>query len=234
MFFRRGDRAACEKLGIAPKKVFRRLELDRPFEDFDFVVFDTELTGLNKKKDEIISIGAVRIRDMRIVPADTFHVCAIPDENVPTPGTMVHRITPEELSRARPLREILPGFVKFCGDSLLVGHFIGLDMAFINRALKKHYHCRLFNPCIDTMVMARLYQEKCWESFHDRFNLKVSYNLADLSRQYGLPIFDAHDALEDALQTAYLFLFLTRKLQQKGYSSLKGIYRAGQAWRAIV
>jgi len=227
------NRRRCEQLGIAPKEFFRGLDLGRPPEDFDFVVFDTELTGLNRRRDEIVAIGAVRIKKMRIASADTFHVCATPADNVPAAGTIIHRITPEELRNAAPIQKVLPEFVRFCSTSLLVGHFIGLDMAFINRTLKKHFRCRLHNPCIDTMLLARLYTEKCWESYHDRFNLKVSYNLADLGRQYGLPEFEPHDALEDALQTAYLFLFLTRKLQQMGYRTLKDIHRAGQAWRFI-
>ncbi len=227
MFFLKKKSALnCEDPGVADKRTFYRLDLDRPFADFDFVVFDTELTGLKPKKDEIISIGAVRIKKMRIAAADTFHQYAVPDRNIPTAGTMVHRITPDELKNARPITRVLPEFVRFCGRSILVGHFIGLDMSFVNRALKKHFHCRLHNPCLDTMVMARLYQEKCREGFHDRFDLRVSYNLQDLSHQFSLPIFAAHDALEDAMQTAYLFLYLVRKLEQSGYTTLKDIHRA--------
>lgn len=83
------------------------------------------------------------------------------------------------------------------------------------------------------MRMAQVYTETCWKNYHDQFNLRVSFNLADLSNAYGLPAFSQHDALQDSLQTAYLFIYLTKKLKVRGLIPLKDLFNAGQSWEKI-
>ena len=120
----------------------------------------------------------------------------------------------------------MPQFIEFCGSSLLVGHYVGLDMKFFNRAAQMLFGSIIKNPCLDTMYLAQAYTEKCWTQYHDQYNLQISYNLGDLSEAYGLPIFKQHDALNDAIQTAYLFIFLIKQLQKQGLVSLRDIFQA--------
>jgi DNA polymerase-3 subunit epsilon len=196
-----------------------------------FVVFDTELTGLNKRKDEIIAIGAVRINNLRIILKDTFYSFVKPKNLEPSQSTLVHRITPEQLRQAPELHEVLPRFVEFVNRSLLVGHFIGIDMAFLNRAVQSVMGGSLSNPCIDTMRMARGYKEARLVHSYGNYEQTESYRLEDLSKEFNLPRFKPHDAFEDALQAAYLFLYLLQKLQRGGVKTLKQMYRAGRsAW----
>lgn len=213
---------------------FAEVNHDLPLTEYDFVVLDTELTGLNQRRDEIVSIGAVRIRQLTIVAGETFQTLVRPATKTGvTDGTFIHRITPQELIDVPKLKEVLPAFIDFCGPSLLIGHYVDLDVTFLNKASKKLFGSIMKNPCLDTMRMAQVYTESCWEQYHDRFNLDVSYNLADLSRKYDLPVFPEHDALLDALQTAYLFLFLVQKLRGQGLVTLRDLFRAGQTWKRI-
>ncbi len=212
---------------------FRNFDQSKPISAYEFVVFDTELTGLNLRTDEIVSIGAVRIRDLRILTGENFYVHVRPNKPLPKDSTLIHRITPEQLQHAAELPDILPDFIEFVNGALLVGHYVGLDISFINRALKKYLGGRLTNPCIDTMRLARIYKEEQWGNYYDQFDYKISYNLADLAQEYGLPTFEQHDALQDALQDAYLFLFLLKKLKSGGIETLKDLYLAGRSWRWI-
>ncbi|MDF1614884.1 3'-5' exonuclease [Desulfurivibrio dismutans] len=212
---------------------FRRLDQNRPLSDYEFVVFDTELTGLNRRQDEIVSIGAVKVRHLQIMVGETFHVYVKPSRPLPKNSTLIHRITPQQIDQAPRLAEVLPDFISFCGQALLVGHYVGLDVAFLNRACRRHYGAPVSNPCLDTMRLAQTYTEMQWQQYHDRFRMDVAYNLAALGREYGLPDFTLHDAYEDALQTAYLFVFLIKQMRSKGIVTLRDIFSAGQAWRNL-
>jgi DNA polymerase-3 subunit epsilon len=83
------------------------------------------------------------------------------------------------------------------------------------------------------MRLDQAYTKTCWENYHDQFNLRVSFNLADLSNAYGLPAFSQHDALQDSLQTAYLFIYLAKKMEVQGLITLKDLFNAGQSWKKI-
>jgi DNA polymerase III subunit epsilon len=207
---------------------FSRFDQDQPVESYDFVSFDTELTGLNPRHDEIVSIGAVRIRNLRIVAGDNFFSYTRPNRSLPKDSTLIHRITPEQLTDAPDLATVLPEFVEFCGDSLLIGHYVNLDMAFVNRAGRRLLGGTLKNPCVDSMRLAQAYQEHQRRTNFGRVHVGTSYNLAVLAREYDLPLFMQHDALEDALQTAYLFVFLVKRLKEAGYLTLKDIHAGGR------
>jgi len=217
----------------ANREYFRSFSQDKPLTEYEFVVFDTELTGLNERRDELVSIGAVRIREMRLDLQNCFYTCIRPDQCIPKTSTLIHRITPGQGDEAPGLDSVLPEFVSFCGQALLVGHNVGLDIGFVNRALQKNLGGRLHNPCLDTMRLAMLYKETQWENYYDRYNLNVSYSLGDLSREYGLPLFEEHNALQDAMQTAYLFLFFVHKLHGGKIKTLRDLFLAGKNWRWI-
>ncbi len=230
MLFRLGLRPSLSGLE-RNHAFFRSTDLNRPLNHSEFVVLDTELTGLDQRRDAIVSIGAVRIRNLSIVPGESLYRLVKPDIPLPRLSTLIHWITPQELADQPDIAAVLPELVDFCGDAFIVGHCIGLDMGFLNRAFRRHYGGILRTPCIDTMRMAMLYQEELWESSQERYRFEISYNLNDLSSRYGLPLFGQHNALQDALQTAYLFLFLAKKLGQGGIVTLRNLFDAGRAWR---
>jgi len=209
------------------------LDQTKPLEDYDFVVLDTELTGLDPNADEIVAIGAVRIRGMRIHPSESYYTLVHPDMDLPRLSTLIHRITPDEVSRAPRLDSAMTGLLNFAGRSLLVGHHVGMDMTFLSRASRQVFGGPLKNPCLDTLRLAQAYQEELFEGYYDQFNLNISYNLTDLAGQHGLPVFPAHNALMDAMQTAYLFLFLARKLRGGTVKTLKELHAAGSTRRFL-
>ncbi len=213
---------------LANKDFFASFDQGRPLSEYTFVVCDTELTGLNKKKDELISIGAVMIRDLQIDLSSMFHNFIKPENMDPTQATLVHRITPQQLEAAEPIDVVLPRFVEYIQGSLLVGHHLPLDMYFLNKATARVMGGTLSNPGVDTMRMAQGYKRVQLGHYHEHNPREISYSLDDLGREYNLPQFKPHDALEDALQTAYLFLYLIKKFRKGGLVTLKDIFQSGR------
>ena len=210
------------------EEVFLTFDQARPIEECEFVVLDTELTGLNPRRNEIISIGAVRIRDMRIVVGENFHTYVHARKPSLKDSTLIHRITPEQLNAAPALDEVLPKFVEFCGTAVLVGHYLQLDLAFINKAAKRILGGRLQNPAMDCARLAQAHLAYLNRAGVKRISIDDTFQLPKLAREYGLPLFVPHDALEDALQTAYLFLFLTAKLREYGLETFRDFRQAAE------
>lgn len=217
-----------DPLLVRNEEQFKRLDSRLPLYDYDYVVCDTELTGLHKRKDEIVSIGAVRISGLQIELCNTFHTLVRPVKLDANQATFVHRITPEQLRKAPCIEEILPQFVEYCTGALVVGHCISLDLHFLNLAIRKNLGGTLPNPSLDTMNMARLYKELAAKKGVRFVGNPGSLVLDDLTTEFKLPRFKPHDALEDALQTAYLFLFLAKKLKSLGVQTLEDVRQLGR------
>ena len=209
------------------RRLFAGFEQTRPLTDYRFVVLDTELTGLGRR-DEIISIGAVRLSGLQIEMGSTFHRLVRPRNLNHNQATFIHQITPEQLRESPAIEEVLPEFVEFCGDSLLVGHFLEIDMGYLNRAARKVLGGTLANPAVDTLRLVKAYKEAHLVSEFGYCDQSFSYNLDDLSSEFNLPRFRPHDALEDALQCAYLFLFLLKKLEGGRVKTLRELHQVGR------
>ena len=216
------------------KQAFRRFDSNLPLHEYEMVVFDTELTGLNVKKDEIVAIGGVKIRNLQIQCNETFYALVKPDEHFHTPSTMVHRITPQELDRAEKLEDILPRFLDFCGDAIHIGHYHRLDLEFFNAASKRLLGGLIRTPYLDTMRLAMAYNEAKHGRYYDHSNIHGAYTLDALSKEFNLPVFTAHNALQDSLQAAYLFLFLVKKMRDYSFRTMHDYLMAGRKWKIIL
>jgi len=123
---------------------------------------------------------------------------------------------------------VLPDFVEFCGDSLLVGHFLEIDMGYLNRAAGKVLGGPLANPAIDTLRLVKAYKEGNLAVTTATSTSLFPATLKKLSEEFKLPRFKPHDALEDALQCAYLFLFLLKKLNGGQVKTLRQLHQVGR------
>lgn len=210
------------------EEYFVGFDQSMPVENYEFVVLDTELTGLDPRRDEIVSVGAFRISNLRISAGRNFFSYIRPGRELPKDSTLIHKITPEQVKEAPMPEEVWPAFVEFCGRSLLVGHFVTLDMTFINKALRRHMGGGLRNPCVDSMKLAAAFNDYNLRTRLRPAKRNPTFNLSGLARQFDLPVFEQHDSLEDALQTAYLFLFLVKQLREAGCLTLKDLYTVGR------
>ena len=145
------------------------MDTDAAIESVDYVVLDTELTGLNPRKDSIVSIGAVRMKGGRIDLGNIFYRLINPSSVMKHKSIVIHGITPSEVAEKPPIEGVMSEFIDFCRDDVIVGHFISLDMDFINREARRIYGAPLKNHVVDTC------------SIHEW----IRFNDGDFSRHYG-------------------------------------------------
>ncbi len=168
------------------------------------VVIDLETTGLLKRTDRIIEIGALRIREGRI--ADTCSILVDPGFPLTQEIVEITGITDEMLAGRERFEQIADTLLDFLGDDVLVGHSITGDYAFLKKAF---VDCRpkgfvFEKKGIDTLKLARALLEP-----------DEKKRLADCCRHYGY-VFHAHRAPDDAAAT----WFLLQKLYEE-FGSLK-------------
>ena len=151
----------------------------------DYVVFDLETTGISSQNDKIIEISAVKVQNGAIV--QEFSELVNPKCKIPYQASQINGITDDMVEDARTIDQVLPDFLDFIEEEILVGHNIhSFDMKFICRECKDIYDKVLGNNYIDTLYLAR----KCLPKLgHHR--------LTDLAEYFAIPTEGAHRALND-------------------------------------
>lgn len=174
---------------------------DEPRED-EIVVFDCETTGLDPKTDEIISIGAVKIKENRILTDEAIHLYIKQTRDISAKSITVHKIRNCDLEGAVTLEEAIERFLYYIGNRKLAGYYLEFDVAMINKYTKKMLGIALPNP--QEEVSALYYDKKLKRIPQGNIDLRFDTILKDLS----LPRLKAHDALNDAVMTAMMYLKL--------------------------
>ena len=183
---------------------------DKKIDDEEFVVFDIETTGLNSHTNEIIEIGAVKIKAGRIV--DRYSQLINPGRPIPYHITEITSITDEQVANEPKIDEVIGKFVDFIGDAVLVAHNAPFDMGFIKRDIKKYLNIDYQCSVIDTLQMAR-----------DLFPDLKKYGLGDLNKTLGLALEKHHRAVDDSQATANMFIIFLEKYKEKGLEYMKDI-----------
>ena len=183
---------------------------DKKIDEEEFVVFDIETTGLNSHTNEIIEIGAVKIKAGRIV--DRYSQLINPGRPIPYHITEITSITDEQVANEPKIDEVIGKFVDFVGDAVLVAHNAPFDMGFIKRDIKKYLNIDLECSVIDTLQMAR-----------DLFPDLKKYGLGDLNKTLGLALEKHHRAVDDSQATANMFIIFLDKYKEKGLEYMKDI-----------
>lgn len=206
--------AVCRYLEMNRKKI----PAGTPVQDIRFVVFDTETTGFDLKKDKIISIGAVALRAQRIEVGDSFEVL-VRQENVgDREAVSVHGLLRKDIASGIDEKQAVAAFLDYIGQSVLVAQHAGFDVCMVNRILSKHFGVRLFNEVIDTASLAKRLEKG---PYYNLAHKAGEYRLDTLCERYNIRLHDRHTSAGDAYLTAQLF----QRLLAKGSKS--GIETAG-------
>ncbi len=197
------------------------LSLDKaiPITEAGYVVIDTELTGLNTRKDAIISIGAVRMLGRRIELGNAFYRLVKPEATFKPESVVIHGITPSDVREAQQIDTILAQFIDFCQDNILVGHCVSLDMGFINRDMKRVFGRVMPNAVVDTLQLYEWLRQKRSDDPCFSSPLKEAA-LYEMAQCFGIPVRGAHDAIIDAFITAQLFQRFIPLLGEAGVLSV--------------
>ena len=179
----------------------------------EWVSLDCETTGLNVGKDEIISIGAVRIVGNRIMTSERLELLVRPERGVSAESVKIHRLRERDVAQGLPIDEAMKQLLHFIGSRPLVGYYLEFDVAMINKALFSMLGQGLPQAKIEVsgLYYDYKYQQQPAHTRQDapRIDLRFDTMMADL----GLPVRDAHDALNDAVMAALAFIKL-RQLKE--------------------
>lgn len=165
-----------------------------------FIAFDLETTGLSNGDDAIIEIGAVLVEGGQITAS--YQQLVDPACPIPAAASNVNHITDDMVKGQPKIHEVLPAFLSFVGDDVLVAHNVGFDAGFIQQACMRN---RFQSPqrYFDTMSLARYWPEA------------ENKKLGTLIKAAGIENDSAHRALGDAKAVAELVLATNKRRKEK-------------------
>ncbi|MCD8036472.1 MAG: PolC-type DNA polymerase III [Clostridiales bacterium] len=181
-------------------------------QDFDdeYVVFDIETTGLNKEKCKIIEIGAVKIKNRKII--DRYSTFIDPGEKLTQEITELTNITDKMLTGQRKIDVVLPEFLEFVGDAVLVAHNASFDTGFIRIKADELGITGVHNTILDTLELSRTLLK----------DLK-KHKLDIVAKRLGVSLEGHHRTVNDAEATAEIFLKLVEMLEENDVHNIDDI-----------
>jgi len=167
-------------------------------------VFDIETTGLDPKRGHrIIEIGAIRVEKGQIDRTKIFSSLVNPERPIPPDAKRIHCITDDALRDAPTIMTVLPAFLAFAKDSILVAHNATFDRGFLDIEKECCWGYVDLPPCLCTMLLSK-----------SLFPTTSRHNLDTLCERFGIPLPpDRHRAMADVLLTAQVL----RKLLEHGH-----------------
>ena len=183
-----------------------------PFEEIPdtYCVFDLETTGFNPKLEKITEIAVCKVRNGEII--DEFSTFVNPEKSIPKNVQELTHITDDMVKDAPTIEEILPKFLEFTKDTILVAHNAKFDISFISHFAKE---LKLeFKPKVmDTLVIAR-----------ELYTSVENHKLGTLAEFLGITLEGAHRAINDTRATAKVFLRMLEDAKKKGINELGYMY----------
>lgn len=174
---------------------------DRDWRRVDYLPIDLETTGMNPKKEEILSVGYTTIRGQCLRLSDSTHYLIRPSRDIPESSAVVHGIMDDAALSAEIMEEVLPRVLRALAGKVMVAHFAQIETRFLSEACQRIYGFPLICPVVDTLDLeARVLR------YTGRIPKQGELRLAALREKYGLPRYPAHNALTDAIAAGELFL----------------------------
>lgn len=188
--------------------------LQTPFPDkasdcreIEIVAIDLETTGLDPRRDDILSIGMVNIDHFGVRLSTAWHSIVRIQRDIPGESAVIHQITDDQSAAGAPIEELMPEVLRRMAGRPMLVHYSPIEQNFISAACRRLYGAPFVVPIIDTLEIGQ-------RVFERRNHLIQSGDLRlfNLRPRYNLPQYKAHNALSDALATAELFLAMADNL----------------------
>ena len=179
-----------------------------------FVVFDLETTGFSPIADKIIEIGAVKVQNGKIT--EKFSTFVNPKIPIPFRITQLTSITDQMVMDAPDIETILPQFLEFVGDAVLVAHNASFDVGFIEQNMR-YQDMTPDLTSVDTVAMARILMPTL-----SKFKLNIVAKALNISLE------NHHRAVDDAGATAEIFVKFIDMLKEREIYDLKGLNHFGE------
>ena len=168
----------------------------------EFVSFDCETTSLNVKEAEILSIGAVKIRGNKVLTSDSFYVVVKPEGIMQASNVKVHGLRPKDVSGGIPVQDAVRQLLDYIGGRPLVGYYVEYDVALVNKFLKPMVGIKLPNRAIE---VSGIYYDQELKNNPDGY---VDLRMASIIEKLKFPDLPRHDALNDSINVALMYLVL--------------------------
>ena len=176
----------------------------------EWVALDCETTGLDARRDQIISIGAVRIVGNRLLTSQRLELLVRPERAVQVASMRVHRLRESDVAGGLQPEKAMRLLLDFIGSRPLVGYYLEFDVAMLNREIWPMLGLRLPQKKIE--VSAMYYEFKNRQLPPQARGGTIDLRFATMMNDLALPMQDAHDALNDAVMAGLAFLKLRRLL----------------------
>lgn len=176
----------------------------------EVVVLDCETTGLNPRTAEVIAVAAVIVKGSRILTSGAFRAMIRSDKDPTSASIKVHRLRARDVAEGRAMHEALPELLRFIGGRPIVGYYIDFDIRMLDKYILRYIEAKLPNRRIEvsSMYYALKYGGAPPGTVLD---LRFASILSDLN----IPSLDQHDAFNDALMTAMMYVQL-EDMQKRG------------------
>jgi DNA polymerase-3 subunit epsilon len=199
------------------KRPFHRATLRDPSYQFMFepgppdeaVAIDCETTGLDRRRDDVIAIAAVKISGTRILTSERFEATIRSDAKMNPAAIKVHSLREADVAKGRPVDKVIPELLRFIGGRPLVGYYLEFDVAMIDKHVRRLLGFELPNPRIE---VSQLYYERKYGDAPPGTHVDLSF--AAIMDDLKLPMLAQHDAYADTLMTAMIYLAL-RDLKER-------------------
>jgi DNA polymerase-3 subunit epsilon len=172
----------------------------------EVVVFDCETSGLDPKRCELLAIGAIRIRGQRILTSQKLELVIKPTQEISAEAIKVHKLRHQDVANGLDVQDAITQFLHFIGSRPLVGYYLEFDVAMINKYIKPWLGITLPNPQTE---VSELFYNARMDLVRGHPNIgHVDLRFDTIMEALALPRRDAHDAINDALMTAMMYLTL--------------------------
>ncbi len=173
----------------------------------EWVAVDCETTGLDRQRDEIISIGAVLIRGNQIMTSQRLELFIRPTVHVAAESIRIHRLRSMDVANGLEPQVAIQQFLDFVGNRPLVGYYLEFDVAMLNRLVRPFLGIPLPQRQIEVSGMYHDYK------YAQQVGSNVDLHFHTMMKHLNLPEREEHDAFNDALMAAMMFIKL-RHLKQ--------------------
>lgn len=178
---------------------------DDQLETKELVCFDCETSGLNPKKDHLVSLSAIKIRGKEILTSETLNLTFKQPAELNPESILVHGIRNIDLAQGMEPQEAIEKFVNFIGARPLVGYYLEFDIAMVNNLIKPWLGIGLPNQQIE---VSELYYKKFISSHRLKSTQPMDLSFSAILKKLDIPSLNQHNAFNDALMTALMYVKL--------------------------
>jgi DNA polymerase III subunit epsilon len=177
--------------------------IGEPYQGDELVSLDFETTGLDIGQDQILSVGAIRVKGDTILTSERLDFLVKPAQPVSAKTILIHHIRPVDLENAVPESEAIRRLLEFIGPRPLIGYYLQFDLGMLDKYARPILGAGMPNRRIE---VSRLYYD--WRAAQVPAGANIDLRFETIRQRLDLPRRAVHDAFNDALLTAMMYLRL--------------------------